>query len=223
MVSASFAQSYETLRNPYIPTASVTPPDMAADPGQPPPMGSGDLWIPTPGGDWGAPFAPPSHVYISPTSPLEKDLVNAEFAPYWQPAAQNDPVDYGPIPGTTSGWIPPAALVNINPEGGMPGDFAPRERWNGQTTRDLGYPKMYGSRLTDFGLDIDKMPSVVSRGVVRNQSQDGPRPFIFPAPIGAKENREPNLNNAQITQDLHGNRQLFKGPVLRARMTQANY
>jgi hypothetical protein len=217
----ALAQSTTGLRNPYIPGASVTPPDQAPDPGQAPPMGS-PFWFGTPIGQPGGPLPPASQVFVPPTMPYDKPTVDAMVAPYWTPSAQNNPMDLGPLPGTTSGWMPPAADVNIIPTGGMPGDFAPRQRWQAQTTRDLGAPRAGGSTLTDFGQNMQQMAG--QSGVTLSQSQDGPRPsFVWSASIGATTDRDPNLPGAQVTQDLYGNRQLFKGPTLRARMTEAPY
>jgi hypothetical protein len=211
-----------TLRNPYINGEQVTPANQAPALGQPEVPGNGNDWVGVTPGMGGGPTVPPSAVYIPPMGPYDKDAINAMVAPYLTPPAPTPEYDPGMLPGPgglqNPGPIPPAAIVPINPDGDptLPYDAAPTTRWSAQTTRDLGYPHVSGSLLTDFGQN----PSTLS-GVQWSNSQDGPRPFVFPGQLNATTNRNPNLAGAQVTQDLNGNRTLFRGPAQneRAQMT----
>jgi hypothetical protein len=116
---------------------------------------------------------------------------------------------------------PPAETVDINPSGGIFGQ-APIQRWNAQTTRDLGLVRNYGSQTTDFGQNIDNISSVQSRGIKRSKPEDGPRPATYPGQVKCESLRELNKPGAQETQD-EAFRVLFKGANLRARMTIAPY
>ena len=212
--------STTSLRNPYINGEQVTPPNQAPALGQPEAPGDGSAWFGVNPGDLGAPIAPASAVYIPPMGPYDKAEINAMVEPYLTPPAPTPDYDPGMLPGPgglqNPGPTPPAAIVNINPTGNptMPGDQAPRERWSAQTTRDLGRTRTAGSQLYDFGQNPQTLTTTVKRSI----SQDGPRPFIFPGALDATTNRNPNLPLAQVTQDLNGNRTLFKGPN-RALMT----
>lgn len=211
----------ETLRSPLIPGAVWSPPFACPPEGQPPPVGDGMCPAPVTPGHLGGPCPPPSDVSLPPLGPMDKDIVNAMVAPYLQPPPSAPGPDPGMLPGT-NGFTPPASVVNINPRGGIYGS-APTQRWGGQPTRDFGYPKNYGSQSTDFGQDIDQLPSVQARGIQRSVSEDGPRPAVVPGQFGAPTNRQASIPGAHVTQDLHGNRQLFKGPYQRSVMTIAPY
>jgi hypothetical protein len=205
-----------SLRSPLIPGAMALPPFVTPEPGQPPPIGDGMNPAPVVQGDSGAPFAPPSQVFIPPVGALDKQVVNSYVAPYLVPPPSTPGPDPGMIVPTQSGHKPPAELVNVNPDGGLFGN-PPIQRWGGSTTRDLGLPRNYGSQTTDFGQNIDKIAKVQ-----RFQSEDGPRPAQFPGQINSESLREVNRPGAQATQNL-GFRQLFRGPNLRARTTIAPY
>jgi hypothetical protein len=217
-------QERESLRNPLIPGAPYVPPFVAPQPGQAPPIGDGDAPAPVTPGQSGGPMPPPTAVYLPPVSPLDGDYVDQMLAPYLTPPPSTPGQDPGLLPGT-GGLTPPAARVDINPQGGIQGQ-APIKRWGGQTTRNLGLPRNgRGAMTTDYGQDIDTLPSVKERGIVRYVSEDGPRAgFSFPGRMGNQANHQSStLVGAQESQDLHGNRVLYKGANLRSRMTIAPF
>jgi len=214
-------QETSSLRSPLIPGALWTDPNQAPMEGTAPPVGSGMSPPPVTPGHQGGPLPPPSDVSLPPMGPMDKSAINGMVAPYLQPPPSTPGADPGSLPGT-GGLTPPVAQVDINPGGGISGQ-APIYRWGGQTTRDLGSRKTNGSQTTDFGQDIDNLPSVQSRGIQRSVTQDGPRQATFPGQFGSTSNRQASLPGAATTQDLHGNRQLFKGPYSRSTMTIAPY
>ncbi|MBI4533780.1 MAG: hypothetical protein HY711_07510 [Candidatus Melainabacteria bacterium] len=213
--------SFSALRSPLIPGAQWNEPYTAPEPGQSPPPGQGMCPAPVTPGHIGPPPKPPSAVELPPVGPLEKGTVNALVAPYLKPPQSTAGEDPGLLHGP-NGFSPPAAVVNVSPQGGIYGE-APIRRWGGQTSRDLGVPRTFGSQTTDFGQDIDGLSSVQSRGIRRLVSEDGPRPQPYSIQMGTGTTRQANLAGAHTTQDLHGNRQLFKGANLRSLMTIAPY
>lgn len=214
-------QESQTLRAPYIPGTIVNQPYETPNEGAPPPIGSGMDPLPVTPGHLGLPQKPPSCVDLPATNPTEKDKVNELSAPYLKPPASVPGNDPGAIAGP-NGFYPPAAVVNINGQGGIHGN-APIERWGGQVTKDLGYPRNTGSQTVDFGQDIDQLASVEQRGIRRSVSFDGPRRAIYPGTLGSPTNRQANLPGANYTTDLNGNRQLFKGANIRSAMTVVSY
>lgn len=210
-VSPAPAQGDQTLRNPLIPGALSTEPMSAAPEGAPPPPGDGDTPAPVTPGHSGAPLPPPSAVPTEPTSALDRSQVDAAVAPFLTPPPSTRGDDPGMLPGTTSGYKPPASLTQVGAGGGLHGD-APVHKWGGQTTGEYGYRRVRGSQTTDFGQPL-KTVAVVPPF----QSEDGPRPVgANGAPLA------PNFPGAQQTSCLHGNRILYKGNQ-RAVMTIAPY
>jgi hypothetical protein len=139
------------------------------------------------------------------------------------PSPSTPGTDPGLLPPTLAGYQPPAANVQLAPDGSMPGDDAPKQKWGGQTSKDYGRNilKAQDSRLYDFGLKLSKNPAVAKQP---QYSQDGPRPFQIPQDY-TTPSRQPQLTNsygpAQETTDV-GYRTLFDGST-RALQTQANY
>ena len=217
----SGGQESQTLRTPLIQGAPWSEANEPPAVGDPPPVGSGMSPLPVTPGHSGMPGKPPSAFDLPATGAMDKNIVNEMLAPYLQPPPSTLGDNPGMIAGSP-GFEPPAALVYINPQGGIPGN-APIKHWGGQTTHDLGLPRINGSQTVDFGQNIDKLPSVVAHGIKRSVSCDGPRPAIYPGRFGADTNRQTNLPGANYTQNPHGNRQLFKGANLRALMTIADY
>jgi len=212
-----------TLRSPLIPGAPSALPNQAPMEGPAPPTGSGMYPAPVTPGQAGGPLPPPSAVSLPATSPTDKQQVNQQVAPYLTPPASTPGEDPGILPeNPNNGFQPPAAVVDINPQGGISGQ-APIRKWGGQTTRDLGRYRTFGSQTTDFGTRIDNLPSVQQHGIKRSVSEDGPRPITPAGQLGSGNNRQENLAGATCTTDLHGNRSLFKGANLRSRMTIAPY
>ncbi len=206
----------DSLRNPLIPGASWAEPYQMPMEGPAPPIGHGMSPPPVTPGHQGGPLPPATHVGLPPMGPLDKDAINGMLAPYLQPPPSTPGGDPGSLPGN-GGLTPPACEVNINPSGGISGQAAIC-RWGGQSTRDLGGPRTQGSQTTDFGQDIDGIAAVQ-----RSVTQDGPRQATSPGQFGGTTNRQAGLPGAHPTQDLHGNRQLFKGPYSRSTMTIAPY
>ncbi len=199
-----------TLRTPIIYGAPNGPSWTPAQEGCPPPIGSGDCPMPVTGGDYGAPCPPPSHVSMPLFGPLDKDQVNAYTAPYLTPPPSTNGYDQGSINGSNGGYglQAPASVVNVCPDGGMVG-VAPTRRWEAQRAFDHGRPanvRPASSALNDYGQKLSEKPDLK---MCPQFSQDGPRPRG--TAIG------------QTTQDLHGNRTLFKGPNLRSQLTIAPY
>lgn len=225
----------ETLRNPLIPGACYSPPFACPPQGQPPAIGDGSAPAPVTPGHTCAPESMP-WVRVIPANQIDQPnswvgglpSEDTLAPPYVLGPSLNVPhppstpgQDPGQLPGPRDFRPPPAAIVNINPNGGMPGDFAPKQRWGGQTTRDLGLYRNQGSQLTDFGEKLTQKPNLQA---TPQPSEDGPRQgYSYPGKMGNSSNRSSSLPNAQTTQDLHGNRTLFKGPHNRSRMTIANY
>ena len=213
-----------TLRTPLIPGAPWSPDNMPAPLGQPEIPGDGDIPLPVTPGMLGGPLPPPTMVPMPPVGAGDKGTVNSYAAPYLTPPPSTPGTDPGMINPDSAGYYPPAAIVNVQQQGGLPDGSAPITKWNGQTTRDLGMSKVgQGSLTTDFGQLPATLPSVQSSGITPSNSQDGPRQATYPGQVGATTNRQPNLAGAQATTDLYGNRTLFKGANLRAQMTIAPY
>lgn len=229
----AFAQGIQTLRNPYIPGANYSPPYVCPQEGQPPAIGDGNAPAPVTPGHTCAPESMP-WVRVIPANQIDQPnswvgglpSEDTLASPYTLGPSLNVPhppsvpgQDPGQLPGPLDFRPPPAAIVNINPNGGMPGDMAPKERWGGQTTRDLGLYRS-GSRLNDFGEKLQQKPDLYA---TPQCSEDGPRQgFSYAGRMGNQANHAPSLPGAQATQDLHGNRTRFKNNT-RSRMTIANY
>ncbi len=224
---------YQTMRNPLIPGAPNAPAGVAPYEGQPPPIGSGFGPAPVTPGMWGGPELLPWNSNI-PANQIDQSSSQVDTgadpttlaSPYtlgsqlYAPAPPSTPgQDNGPLSGPMDFYPPPAALVNINAQGGMPGDFAPQQRWGGQTTRDLGRRITQGSSLTDFGEKLTEKPDLK---MMPQGAEDGPRRSYAPD-RNYTSNRDANLGNAQATTDLHGNRSLFKGSNQRSRQTIAPF
>lgn len=205
------AQGETSLRNPLIPGAPYAEPNEQPSPGQPPPVGDGDTPAPVTPGHEGAPIPPPSDVPVPPSSPLDSGQVDGAVAPYLTPPPSTPGEDPGLLPGTTSGYKPPALQTDVQPQGGLSGD-APIHHWGGQTSRDFGLNRNSGAQTTDFGQPLQQVAAVRPQ-----PSEDGPRGL---AANGAPA--QPNLAGAQQSSDLYGNRTLFKGNQ-RAVMTIAPY
>lgn len=199
---------------------SYTPPPE----GQPPPIGDG--YAPdgiNPGMmGWGV-TTPASHVNMPVIPPGQdgKAMATSYLGGYLQPPTKFDATDMGTLPGPQDFGPPPAAVTNINPGGGMPGDLAPQQRWGGQTSRDLGRSPttVYGagSQLCDFGQKLQTKPDLK---MMPQASEDGPRNANYPGQRGSS-NKASNLAGSQSTTDLNGNRSLFSN--VRARLTIAPY
>jgi hypothetical protein len=159
---------------------------------------------------------PPSHVDVPLAGPYDGPMVNGALSPYLQPPPSTTGQNSGMFPGH-GGLTPPVNWTNINPNGGMYG-CAPIQRWGGQVTRDMGYLRSFGSKLTDFGVDVDQLTPVK-----RATSEEGPRPATYPGVQGSPTNRQTNLAGAQGTTDLHGNRSMFHKSGSLPRMTIAPY
>ncbi len=197
-----FSGPVTSLRTPLIPGAIDTPPFACPPEGQPPPTGDGFVPYPVNPGHLGQPVPhPPSHVCLPPVGPLDKPLVDAMLAPYLEPPASTPGGDPGIIYSKENGFNPPVTVTTIDPGGGISGQ-APIYRWQGQSSRDYGTGNRGGSSTFDFGGDVD-----AASAVKRSTSEDGPD----------------NGGGGQTTQDLHGQRTLFKGPHLRPLMTIAPY
>lgn len=229
-LAASAQAQIDTLRNPLIPGAMYSSPYTCAPEGQPPPPGHGYAPAPVTQGHYGAPESMPWVRNIpatqidQPNSYVGLPSNNVLASPYTLggqlqvPHPPSTPgEDYGQIPGPMNFYPPPAAVVNICPEGGMPGDQAPIQRWGGQTTRDLGLYRNHGSKLTDFGEKLSQKPDLQAQPQF---SEDGPRPQ-GQGSMGGGAVRA-SIRGAQAATDLHGNRTLFKGQA-RSRLTIAPY
>ncbi len=199
-----------TLRSPLIYGAPNSPAWVPAQEGCPPPIGSGDCPLPVTGGDYGAPFLPVTSVPMPLVGPLDKATVNAFAAPYLCPPPSTPGYDPYSINGSSGGYgvSAPVSVVNVSPGGGLEGS-APTRRWRAQRSFDHGQPNNVrgnGSTLNDFGQKLCDKPDLK---MVPQVSQDGPR--------------QQGSWMGQTTQDLHGNRSLFKGPNLRSQLTIAPY
>jgi hypothetical protein len=214
------AQAQTTsLRTPLIQGAPNASAGQAPQQGAPPPIGSGDTPMGVTPGMTGDPLPPPSAVSLPPMSPLDRGpggQVNSLVAPYLTPPPSTLGADPGMLPNN---GYPSATQVNINAGGGMPGDQAPQTRSGRQTTRDLGIKRTSGSTLSDFG---ELLPNKPDLKMTPQYSQDGPR-SVATSQGGAGGTRSPNLAGAQTTQNLYGNRTLFRGANERARATIAPY
>ncbi|HEY9784541.1 MAG TPA: hypothetical protein V6D17_03995 [Candidatus Obscuribacterales bacterium] len=225
----------QTLRNPLIPGATYSPPYACPPEGCPPPPGDGQMPAPVTPGHTCAPESMP-WVRAIPANQIDQpnswvgglpseDTLASPYVLGKQLNVPHPPSVPGSNPGSLPGPLdfqpPPAAIVNIRPQGGMPGDFAPQQRWGGQTTRDFGLYKSQGSRLNDFGEKLTEKPDLYT---MPQFSEDGPRNGLsYPGRMGNQPAHSKIWPNAQTTQDLHGNRTLFKGPNLRSQLTIAPY
>lgn len=229
LATAAQAQ-IDTLRNPLIPGAMTSAPYTCAPEGSPPPIGHGYAPPPVTPGHYGAPESMPWVRYIpatqidQPNSYVGLPSSDTLAAPYTLGSQLQVPHppstpggDYGPIPGPANFTPPPAALVNICPEGGMPGDQAPIQRWGGQTTRDLGIPRTHGAQTTDFGDKLSQKPDLQA---MPQFSQDGPRP-TGQGSMGGGSTRA-SVHGAKAASDLYGQRTLHRGQT-RSRLTIAPY
>jgi len=199
-----------TLRTPLIYSAPNGPAGMPAYEGAPPPEGSGYFPMPVTGGQYGNPLSPASAVSMPLFGAMDKGQVNTWVAPYLTPPPSTKGTDPYAINGSSGGYgIPaPVSVVDVGPSGGLQGN-APIERWQSQRSFDYGQPnnvRYNSSVLNDFGQKLTDKPDLK---MMPQSSEDGPRPR--------------NGNTGQITQDLHGNRSLFKGPNLRSQLTIAPY
>ncbi len=226
LVVLSFANAAQAQPSFYPEVIGPTEPALTPPPpGQPPPIGDGPVPAPVTPGMLGNPDPPASQVYIGeiPPGPQGKQEATSRLGGMLQPPTNFVAADPGTLPGPMDFKPPPAAVVNINPDGGMPGDQAPQNRWGAQTTRDFGRSPntVYGpgSQLCDFG---ELLPNKPNLKMMPQFSQDGPRNCQYIQQRGSN-NRSGNFPNAQETQDLNGNRTLFKGPNLRAQFTIAPY
>jgi hypothetical protein len=155
-----------SLRDPLIEGAPNTAPMTSAPEGQPPPIGSGSCPAPVTPGMPGGPTLIPS-VPITPANQAEWASTRINWNPANESAAgEAGPNTWAPPPPNTPGadpgilhapqdfCPPPAAVVNINPNGGIPGG-APTERWGGQQSHDFGrYKNGWGTRTCDFGQEL---------------------------------------------------------------------
>lgn len=231
--SAAQAQGFNSLRNPLIPGALTTDPYQAPPPSLPPPPGQGFNPAPVTPGMGGGPTVEPWVPYIPANQIDQQDSqVNLPDPSILAPPGtlgKSLSVPHAPsTPGADPGMIhapqdfsqPPVANVNINPQGGFPGDQAPQQRWGGQTTRDFGLRHDTGSTLTDFGQKLQDKPDLKMNP---QTSQDGPRQANYPGLIGCVTNRQSSIPGAQTTLDWYGNRRMFKGPQERSKATIAPY
>jgi hypothetical protein len=212
--------------NMWLPNTEgyTTPPYVPAQEGQAPPIGDGNAPLGINPGHLGYGIPEPaSHVPGIPPVPAGqqgKDMVNGYVAPYLTPPPSTGGMDPGLVTNPQDFYAPPAAWVNINASGGMPGDQAPTQRWGGQTTRDLGrnpgFSRGFGSTCNDFGEKLREKPDLK---MMPQSSEDGPRQGA----TGGGGGRASSLPGAQATEDLHGNRSFFKGENLRSRLTIAPY
>lgn len=235
-----------TLRSPLIQSAASYPPNVSPDPGAPPAPGDGQQQPPAvTSGMTGDPTLLP---WVPSVPSNNASVQNSQINLPFDPSIKSDPKEFGKmlapyipappstlgqdpglVPTNVNGFKPPAAAVNINPQGGISGQ-APIKRWQGQTSRDLGLyqsernANKLGSQYTDFGQKLETLPSLTQRGVNPFVSQDGPRVATYPGQMDAASNRQPNLPNAQATHDLYGQRQKFKlNPPLSSVMTIAPF
>jgi hypothetical protein len=231
----SQAQAQSTsLRNPLIPGVPTTEPYQAPYEGMPPPPGQGSTPAPVTQGMGGGPTLEPWNTRI-PANQIDQGSSQVDLgvgpdvlAPPMTlgktltvPHAPSVPgADAGMLPGPLDFQPPPAAVVDINAQGGMPGDQAPQQRWGAQYTRDFGLRKASGSTLTDFGEKLTQKPNLKMNP---QESQDGPRQAVYPGQMGSSTNRSPSIPGAQTTVDWYGNRRMFKGPTVRSVLTIAPY
>ena len=243
---AGFAQPYttgtssngstQTYRDPLIPGALWTAPDVAPTTMALPPVGS-TTYTGVPAGDTGDPTLPPWNNRM-PANTLGQQnnqvtgltnswsgapgTLGAALAPYITPP----PSALGSDPGslyTVGGYATDAAVVQVNSGGGLPTTGAPTTRRGGQTTQDFGLTKTNGSIVTDFGQNLIDMPNLATSPAF---SQDGPRVLIAQPTTASSTNsnliRNPNLPNAQETINQYGARILFNGTT-QAVETYAQY
>lgn len=212
-----------TLRNPLIPGYQQTSPFVAPHECPPPPVGDGTIPDginpgmpdPAPVLPW-VPAIPANQIDID-NSKVNLGVDNSVETPPGvlgksltvPPPPSTPGPDPGMLPGPLGFKKPPARIVNIKPQGGMPGDLPPpTKKWGGQTTGDFGLyrPNRFGnddkvgSQLTDFGQPLKEVAVKPPKA-----SEDGPRPANYPG----ERNRHPNEvqgKNGKPTTDLYGNR-----------------
>ncbi len=199
-----------TLRSPLIYGAPDSPAWMPAQQGAPPAIGDGYFPAPVTGGDYGFPCPPVTSVPMPLVGPMDKGMVNAYAAPYLTPPPSTQGYDPCSINGSRGGYgvNAPVSVVNVCPGGGLKGS-APTRRWQAQRSFDHGQPNNVrgnGSTLNDFGQKLTDKPDLKMTPQV---SEDGPR--------------QQGSWMGQTTQDLRGNRSLFKGPNLRSQLTIAPF
>ncbi|CAN5254501.1 hypothetical protein BH11CYA1_BH11CYA1_45210 [soil metagenome] len=198
-----------TLRSPLSYGAPNGPAWVPAQEGAPPPCGDGFNPPAVAPGDCGVPFGTPSAVFVPITAAGDKNEVNTWAMPYLTPPPSTQGQDPGSINGSSGGYglQAPVAVVNVCPQGGLSGN-APTQRWGGQRSFDFGKPynvRSSSSGLNDFGQKLSEKPDLK---MCPQFSQDGPR--------------QRGEFRGQATQDLHGNRTLFKDNQ-RSTMTIAPY
>ncbi len=233
LIGTSFAVSAQaqdsTLRNPYIPGANYSQPYQCPPEGCPPPLGHGSSPAPVTPGHSCPPENMPWVRYI-PSNQIDQqdsyvglpgsDTVSAPYTLGSQMQVPHPPstpgYDGGSLPGPMNFAPPPATVTNIRPEGGMPGDYAPTQRWGGQATRDLGIYRTHGAMTTDFGEKLSQKPDLQA---TPQFSQDVPRP-TSQGSMGGGSTRS-SFNGAQAATDLHGNRVIRNNT--RSRLTIAPY
>ncbi|MFA6208846.1 MAG: hypothetical protein WCT03_02090 [Candidatus Obscuribacterales bacterium] len=203
------ADMINTLRTPITYGTPNSPAWVPAQEGAPPPCGDGFMPPAVTPGDCSTPFSPPSAVFVPLTMGGDKDEVNAWAMPYLTPPPSTAGYDSSSINGSSGGYglQAPVSVVNICPQGGMVGD-APTQRWGGQRSYDFGKPnnvRPNSSRMNDFGQKLSEKPDLK---MCPQFSQDGPR--------------QRGEYRGQTTQDLHGNRTLFRDNQ-RSQLTIAPY
>ena len=208
-----------SLRTPLIYGTPNTPAYVTPMQGDAPPVGSGYIPMPVTPGSCGMPEAPASHITNLPYAMGgDKDTINAAVSGYLTPPPSTAGYDDGSINGSSggNGFMAPVCQVPICPQGGMVGN-APTQRWGGQRSYDFGNPnnvRAQSSRMMDYGAKLSEKPDLK---MCPQFSEDGPRRS------GGQAINGRNLPNAQATQDLYGNRTLFKGSNLRSQATIAPY
>lgn len=199
----------QTLRSPLTYGTPNSPAWVPAQEGAPPPIGDGFCPPAVTPGDCGAPFSPPTAAFVPLTMAGDKSEVNAWVMPYLTPPPSTQGYDSSSINGSSGGYglQAPVSVVDICPQGGMVGS-APTQRWGGQRSFDFGNPNCVrpsSSALNDFGQKLSQKPDLK---MCPQFSQDGPR--------------QRGEYRGQTTQDLHGNRTLFRDNQ-RSQMTISPY
>jgi hypothetical protein len=156
-------QAITSLRDPLIFGSTSSAPFNAAPIGQPPPVGDSSVPAPVNPGMIGPPTLIPS-VPTTPANDIDNPSVEINFLPTNLSApGQLGPSITAPPPASTPGTdpgiivapldftMPPAAVVNINPGGGISGT-PPTQRWGGQTSADFGLYRHNGVQTDDNGV-----------------------------------------------------------------------
>lgn len=234
-----------SLRNPLIPGAASFAPFTPAMEGAPPPIGDGmtaPMVTPGMGGAPGLlPWVPAVPVNtvgsgtsiinlpVSPSIETAPGQLRGMLAPYLPPPSSTPGAAPGILPTGINGFTPPAAEVDVQPQGGIVGN-APVQHWAGQRTRDLGrkqaagFGNKLGAPTTDFGQKLSQLPGLAARGIKPSVTNDAPRAATYPGQLGASTNRQPNRAGAFATTNLYGNRQWFDANrTIRSKMTLADY